>query len=415
MQGVNALLRTGYSIDFLTNYHLWHWNHFRGRELRVNFFKPRGAQDVARAAEGSLYIVVKGPAVDVKIFDSFLFLRIPPDAECFRPANPTDASRLGTVLLSKKCMHKLYVAGIVVQKEEKKLHHGYDIPNLRLTRDREVPNSFGVALAITYLWGSLLPVSSQARVRYIKLFETSPTSLDVCYAKYYLDAVSARSLFQEIREMYTGCWFCRSVGGVISPTERVIIQNCLKLQPKGLHEDLWGILCDKYHLVKTAEAERRSRFSAAPPTRIISSHNAFAEHTLHLLRIFLALDEETRNINISFVAGDECQGLEYVSETSVGKTRFLINDRNLHARLVDHPACMVYRYHPSENVAVPEGYTCSCSAIKIANLIYDEALQSRASADRHCLSSFLQNLVPWIPIDVCSEPVWEMQTTSQPL
>ncbi len=67
---------------------------------------------------------------------------------------------------------------------------------------------------------------------------------------------------------------------------------------------------------------------------------------------------------------------------------------------------MVYRYHPSENVAVPEGYTCSCSAIKIANLIYDEALQSRASADRHCLSSFLQNLVPWIPIDVCSEPVW---------
>ncbi len=198
MQGVNALLRTGYSIDFLTNYHLWHWNHFRGRELRVNFFKPRGAQDVARAAEGSLYIVVKGPAGTSKSSTAFFSFAFPPTPNASAPPIPL-TSRLGTVLLSKKCMHKLYVAGIVVQKEEKKLHHGYDIPNLRLTRDREVPNSFGVALAITYLWGSLLPVSLQARVRYIKLFETSPTSLDVCYAKYYLDAVSARSLFQEIR------------------------------------------------------------------------------------------------------------------------------------------------------------------------------------------------------------------------
>lgn len=407
LQGVNALLRAGCSVDFLTNHHVWRWNHFRGKELRVNFFKPKGAQDVSRASEDSLYILVKGPAMDVSILEKFLFLRIPLDTERIRPVDSADVAKLGTVLTSKKFSHKLYVAGIYVQ-DDKRLYYGYDIPNLRLTRDREVPNSYTLAERISDLWSNLIPVSSPARTRYLDLFETSPKSLDVYYAKYDISLVAARALFEELQKRHPGCWFCRASSGAISHTDAVIIQNCLKLKPKGLQEDLWGILCDRFHLVTTAEDERKARFAAAPPTKIISSPTDFAAHTLHLLRIFLALDEATRNISVSFVDGDEFQGLEYVLETLSGSTQYLINDSNLRATSVDHPACLRYHYLPivDKKVVVPDDYTCSCSAIKLANYIYDEALQSRSSYERHRLGFFRQNLVYWIPITISSESSW---------
>ncbi|KLO11258.1 hypothetical protein SCHPADRAFT_930061 [Schizopora paradoxa] len=409
--GINALLRAGFKVDFFTNHHKWHWNHLHGQELRVNFSKPKGKKDAARVSDGNLYVVVKGEAMSHAFFDRFLFLRIPAEDERICPVKPAEAGRLGSILLDKKYSHKLYVAGIFVQEHQggNGLHYGYDIPKFKLTRDREATNSYKLGEAICNLWNNLLPTSAPARSRFLELFEVSPSCLDISNAEYTITQDTAKVLLRDLKDAHPGIWFCSTVDKDLETTE-FIIRNSLKMQPKRLPMPLWDIFHDRFHLVKTAKQERVDRFKAAPPTRRISAPSEFASHTIHLLRIFLALDNDTRSVQVSFVSADGDSDLEYVFENS----RCLVNDSHLRATALDHPACMHFHsltdHEGNEEVSVPEHYTCSCSAIKLANLIYEEALAKRPPDNRHSLNFFRQNLVQWIPVNISSETIWSDAT-----
>ncbi len=160
-EGINALVRSGYTVTFFNNNHKWMWHHV-GDELRVSFRKPNGMRDKEKATDGNLYVLLqvkgspldktasdksgpldeivldKGGSLDETVFDQFLFLRPPGKEEQFY-ASPSLATAGGSVLLAERFRKKLFVSGLFVRdiEEDNGLYYGYDLAKFELTRDRE--------------------------------------------------------------------------------------------------------------------------------------------------------------------------------------------------------------------------------------------------------------------------------------
>ncbi len=126
--------------------------------------------------------------------------------------------------------------------------------------------------------------------------------------------------------------------------------------------------------------------------------------------MFLSLDEATRGLRLIFKDSDGVANLDHVLQAddsdALDPTRSslcFLNDKNLVASSVDHPGCLEYfslsKLQGEDEVVVPGDFTCSCSALKLANLISEEALAlaGRKTDDRHSLALLRSNLVKWVP------------------